>query len=173
MAFHKLIKKAATAAKTLHKLNFSITMNIIRFQSPSANRPLFAPLTRLSALSDQMDRLFQTPFFGHGADDGETFAGWSPVVDLLQNKDRIVLRAELPGLRREDIHVSLHEDVLTLSGERRQEKSADERGNLRNERFFGRFKRRLTLPVRVDRRTGVRRLRGRHFDRDAAEGRRG
>lgn len=125
-------------------------MNIIRYQTPSVSRALFAPLTRLSALSDEVDRLFHTPFFGGGNDDRDTFAGWTPVLDLYQDQDRVVLRAELPGLRREDIHVSLHEDVLTLSGERRQEKSADERGSLRNERFFGRFERRLTLPVRVD-----------------------
>ena len=125
-------------------------MNIIRYQAPSTSRSLFAPLTRLSALDDEMDRLFQTPFFGRGAEENDTFAGWTPAVDLLQDKDHFVLRAELPGLRREDIHVSLHEDVLTLSGERRQEKSADERGNVRSERSYGRFERRLTLPVRVD-----------------------
>jgi HSP20 family protein len=125
-------------------------MNIIRYQTPSVSRSLFAPLTRFSALSDEMDRLFQAPFFGHGNDAGDTFAGWTPAVDLFQDKDSVLLRAELPGLRREDIHVSLHEDVLTLSGERREEKNADERGNLRSERFFGRFERRFTLPVRVD-----------------------
>ena len=125
-------------------------MNIIRYQTPNVGRPLFAPLTRLSALSDEMDRLFQTPFFGHGTDAGDVFAGWTPAVDLLQDRSRVVLRAELPGLRREDIHVSLHENVLTLSGERRQEKNGDERGSLRSERFFGRFERRFTLPVRVD-----------------------
>ena len=125
-------------------------MNIIRYPIPSASRSLFAPFTRLSALNDEMDRLFHTPFFGSGADGNDPFAGWTPAVDLLQDKDHVVLRAELPGLRREDIHVSLHEDILTLSGERRQKKSADERGNLRSERFFGRFERRFVLPVRVD-----------------------
>ena len=125
-------------------------MNIIRYQTPATSRSLFAPLTRLSALNDEMDRLFQTPFFGNGREANDTFAGWTPAVDLYQDKDNVVLRAELPGMRREDIQVSLHEDVLTLSGERREEKSADQRGNLRTERFFGRFERRFTLPVRVD-----------------------
>lgn len=125
-------------------------MNIIRYQTPTASRSLFAPLTRLSTLSDEVDRLFQTPFSGHNAGEHDSFAGWTPAVDLFQDKESVQLRAELPGLRREDIHVSLHEDVLTLSGERRQDPSADERGNLRNERFFGRFERRFTLPVRVD-----------------------
>jgi HSP20 family protein len=125
-------------------------MNIIRYQTPSTSRALFAPLTRFSALSDEMDRLFQSPIFGNGDDTTDTFSGWTPAVDLYQDKESVVLRAELPGLRREDIHVTMHEDVLTLSGERRQEKNADERGSLRSERFFGRFERRFTLPVRVD-----------------------
>ena len=127
-------------------------MNIIRYQTPSVSRSLFAPLTRLSALSDEMDRLFLAPFVGGSTPTGgnDTFSGWTPAVDLYQDKDSVVLRAELPGLRREDIHVSLHEEVLTLAGERREEKNADARGSLRSERFFGRFERRFTLPVRVD-----------------------
>ena len=126
-------------------------MNIIRYQTPSVSRSLFAPLTRLSALSDEMDRLFQAPFAAGATDGGsDTLTGWTPAVDLYQDKDSVVLRAELPGLRREDIHVSLHEDVLTLAGERREEKHADTRGSLRRERLFGRFERRFTLPVRVD-----------------------
>lgn len=126
-------------------------MNIIRYQIPSVSRSLFSPLTRLSAVSGEMDRLFQAPLAG-GTNDGggDAFTGWTPAVDLYQDQDRVVLRAELPGLRREDIHVSLHEDVLTLAGERREEKNADTRGSLRSERLFGRFERRFTLPVRVD-----------------------
>lgn len=122
-------------------------MNIIRYQTPSVNRSLFAPLTRLSALSNEMDRLFNQPFSGA---DQENLGGWTPAVDLYHDKDSIVLRAELPGMKKEDIHLSLHGDDLSLSGERRQEKAADERGHLRNERFYGRFERRFTLPVRVD-----------------------
>lgn len=125
-------------------------MNIIRYQTPSVSRSLFAPLTRLSALSDEMDRLFQAPSVSSAASGNEPITGWTPAVDFYQDKDSVVLRAELPGLRREDIHVSLHEDVLTLTGERREEKNADTRGSLRSERFFGRFERRFTLPVRAD-----------------------
>ncbi len=125
-------------------------MNIIRYQTPAVSRSLFAPLTRLSALSDEMDRLFQAPFVSNAASGNDAFTGWTPAVDFYQDKDSVVLRAELPGLRREDIHVSLHEDVLTLTGERREEKNADARGSLRSERFFGRFERRFTLPVRAD-----------------------
>jgi HSP20 family protein len=123
-------------------------MNIIRYQTPTATPSVFSPLSRLSTLSSEVDRLFNTlPFFS-GND--ERFDAWSPVVDLYHDKESVVLRAELPGMKKEDIHVSLHEDVLTLSGERRQEKQHDEKGALRSERFFGKFERSFTLPVRVD-----------------------
>ncbi|MBV9126682.1 MAG: Hsp20/alpha crystallin family protein [Verrucomicrobia bacterium] len=123
-------------------------MNIIRYQTPSAVAPVLPRLSGLSALSSEMDRLFSAfPFFG-GSE--ERFEGWQPAVDLYHDKDSVLVRAELPGMNKEDIHVSLHEDVLTLSGERRQEKSHNEKGNLRSERYFGKFERRFTLPVRVD-----------------------
>lgn len=122
-------------------------MNIIRYQTPPVSRSLFAPLTRLSTLSDEMDRLFHQPFSGV---ENQGASGWIPAVDLYQDNDSVTLRAELPGMSKEDIHVSLHEDTLTLSGERRHEKATDEKGTLRSERFFGRFERRFTLPVRVD-----------------------
>ena len=123
-------------------------MNIIRYQTPSTSPAVFAPFSRLSSLSTEVDRLFNAfRFFGGNE---ERFDGWAPAVDLYHDKDSVTLRAELPGMKKEDIHVSLHEDVLTLSGERRQEKQHDEKGALRSERFFGKFERRFTLPVRVD-----------------------
>lgn len=125
-------------------------MNIIRYQTPSASPAVFAPFSRLSSLSSEVDRLFNTfPFFG-GSEERFDSGSWMPAVDLYHDKESVTLRAELPGMKKEDIHVSLHEDVLTLSGERRQEKQHDEKGALRSERFFGKFERSFTLPVRVD-----------------------
>ncbi len=123
-------------------------MNIIRYQTPSVSPAVFAPLSRLSSLSSEVDRLFNSFPFLAGSED--RFDGSVPAVDLYHDKESVLLRAELPGMKKEDIHVSLHEDVLTLSGERRQEKQHDEKGALRSERFFGKFERQFTLPVRVD-----------------------
>ena len=112
-------------------------MNIIRYQTPSTSPTVFAPLSRLSSLSGEVDRLFNSfPFFS-GSE--EHLDGWMPAVDLYHDKESVTLRAELPGMKKENIHVSLHEDVLTLTGERRQEKQHDEKGALRSERFFGKF----------------------------------
>jgi HSP20 family protein len=123
-------------------------MNIIRYQTPTVSPSVFSPLSRFSSLSSEVDRLFNAfPFIGGNE---ERFDSWAPAVDLYHDKNSVMLRAELPGMKKEDIHVSLHEDVLTLSGERRQEKQHDEKGALRSERFFGKFERSFTLPVRVD-----------------------
>ena len=121
-------------------------MSIIRYQTSAPSLATFAPLARLSAFQQEVDRLFDlTPFTGHASHDG-----WSPALDLYQDKDNFLVQAELPGLKREDISLSLHDGLLTIAGERRHEKAQDEKATLRNERFFGRFERTITLPMQVD-----------------------
>ena len=116
-------------------------MSIIRYQSTTPTLAAFSPLGRLSAFQQEVDRLFDLPH-GNG--------GWSPALDLYQDKDRFTVTAELPGMKKEDITLSLHDGLLTITGERRQEKAHDEKSHLRNERFFGRFERSVTLPMQVD-----------------------
>ena len=120
-------------------------MSIIRYQTPSLLPATFAPLARLSAFQQEVDHLFDLPFPGSG-----TNGGWSPALDVFQDKNALFVQAELPGMKKEDVKLSLHDGVLTLSGERRHEKAHDEKASLRNERFFGRFERRLNLPFTVD-----------------------
>ena len=120
-------------------------MSIIRYQTPSLLPSTFAPLARLSAFQQEVDHLFDLPFFGNG-----TTGGWSPALDVFQDKNTLFVQAELPGMKKEDVKLSLHDGVLTLSGERCHEKAHDEKASLRNERFFGRFERRLNLPFAVD-----------------------
>ena len=121
-------------------------MNILRYQTPVST---LAPLARLNAFQNEVDRLFEAaPFFGTNGRDGAH--GFSPALDVHQDKDNVVVHAELPGMKKEDITLSLHDGLLTVSGERRQEKAHDEKSRVRNERFFGRFERTITLPVQVD-----------------------
>ena len=80
----------------------------------------------------------------------EWFFGWAPAVDLYESKDHMVVKAELPGMNKDEIEISLHEGVLTLSGERKEEKKEDGAETHRLERFLGRFQRTLTLPSPVD-----------------------
>jgi len=77
-------------------------------------------------------------------------SGWMPAVDLSEDKDNLYLRAELAGMNKEDIEISIHEGVLTLSGERKQDAKYNDTEVYRSERFLGRFQRTLTLPTLID-----------------------
>jgi HSP20 family protein len=101
-------------------------------------RPGLAGFGRLSNLQDELDRLFESPL-----------TGWAPALDVQEDKDSFVVRTELPGLKREDIEVSLHDGVLVISGERKAEGTQAGVETLRQERFYGKFQRGLTLPKPV------------------------
>jgi HSP20 family protein len=68
---------------------------------------------------------------------------------MYEDKDSVIVRAELPGMKKEEIEVSLHDGALTLSGERKSEQHSEEGEAYRSERFFGRFQRTVTLPAQV------------------------
>ena len=76
-------------------------------------------------------------------------SGWTPVLDVYEDKDNLFVKVELPGMKREEIEVSLHEGSLSISGERRSEQKHQDAEVYRAERFFGRFQRTVTLPVPV------------------------
>jgi HSP20 family protein len=103
----------------------------------------------LNRIRNEIDRLFQDPF--SALTQGTSFfEGWTPALDIYEDKDKYVMKAELPGMRNEDIDVSLDGNTLTISGERKQEEEKKEGDTYRSERFFGRFQRSVTLPARVD-----------------------
>lgn len=77
-------------------------------------------------------------------------SSWMPQVEVLQRGKDLVLRADLPGLRREDVHVEIDDDVLTISGERRYESESEEEGLYHSERSYGRFSRSIPLPPGTD-----------------------
>jgi len=123
-------------------------MALIRWQKPEAT--VWSPFRHLSVLRDEIDRLFESPLNALTSGSQEFMSGWSPTIDLYDDRDHLVLKAEIPGMKKEDINISLHGDVLTLSGERKEEKTFEEANTYRSERFLGRFQRTLTLPVTVD-----------------------
>lgn len=106
--------------------------------------PARSNFEQLFDLRDELDRLFEAPFTGLGHT-SRLFNSWSPAVDLYEDKDGFIVKAELPGMKREDIEVSIHEGVLTISGERKSEEKVDHADTHRSERFFGRFQRSLSL----------------------------
>lgn len=104
-------------------------------------------LVRPEPFSQDFDRLFSRLF----QTGGETGAQrWVPAMDLIEADDHFVLRADLPGLREEDVSIEVDDGVLTVSGERRAEHEQKEKGWFRVERAFGRFSRSVTLPEGVD-----------------------
>src|SRR4028119_323375 len=113
-------------------------MNIVRYD----------PFRDIRGLQDEMNRLFSSTF-SRGGDDQMTRGAWNPSVDIFENQDQIVLEAELPGLKPENVEISIENNVLTLHGERRFEKK-DEGDNFhRVERSYGSFTRSFTLPPTV------------------------
>jgi HSP20 family protein len=122
-------------------------MALIRWQRPETAR--WDPFRQLSSLHNEIDRLFEAPFSALTAGLQPFTSGWSPALDLHEDKDNFTVRAELPGMKKEEIEISLHDGVLSISGERKEEKHEDF-GVHRSERFVGRFQRTLALPSAVD-----------------------
>jgi HSP20 family protein len=106
------------------------------------------PVGELNTIQNEMNRLFNT-FFDQPASGGVTERRWVPSMDLLETGDHYVLRADLPGVREDDVTVQLDDDVLTIAGQRAAEHDPGQ-GYYRLERAFGAFSRSLTLPDGVD-----------------------
>jgi len=109
----------------------------------------FDPFDELALLRNRMDRVInrmsdafeETP---------ATFARWAPNTDVIETKDALIVRAELPGLTEKDINVTMENGILTISGERKVEEETKDKTFHRVERAFGKFDRTLTLPNNID-----------------------
>ncbi|HEX4639410.1 MAG TPA: Hsp20/alpha crystallin family protein [Chthoniobacterales bacterium] len=121
-------------------------MQLIRYQTPELSN--WPTLDRWSNLRDELNSLLDLPFLTN-FNRQDLFSGWSPALDLYQNNDNVVAVLELPGMRKEDIEISLHDGTLTISGERKSSASNGENAE-RTERYVGSFRRSITLPARVD-----------------------
>ena len=122
-------------------------MSLVRYQTP--NSVMWPSLDRWSSLRDDLDTLLELPFWAGSSRQSQLFGGWAPALDLHQSNDNIVAVVELPGMRKEDIEISLQDGTLTISGERKEE-TGPENGATRTERYAGKFRRSITLPSRVD-----------------------
>jgi HSP20 family protein len=114
-------------------------MNIVRYD----------PFRDLRSLQDEMNRLFSSTFSRGGSDEQMFGGAWTPSVDIYENKDNIVLEAELPGMKSEDVNISIENNILTISGERKFEKKSEGDNFHRVERGYGSFTRSFTLPPTV------------------------
>ena len=101
----------------------------------------------LTDMQKEMNRLFDD-FFGERRT-GMTEGQWVPAVDVSETESELVVRAELPGMTHDDIEVNLQDNVLTLRGEKKQEKKEDKENFHRLERSYGSFTRSFSLPAGV------------------------
>jgi HSP20 family protein len=111
------------------------------------------PFRDLLTIQDEMNQLFGRAFGerqaqGEGA--GPALRAWAPALDISEQKDAYVVTVELPGIKQEDLDITLEDGLLTLQGERRfEQESADEQYH-RIERRYGSFRRAITLPSQVE-----------------------
>ena len=108
-----------------------------------------APWTGLTSLRKEMDHLFDR-FFDLKWDELPAVTDWAPALDLSETKDAIVIKAEVPGLEQKEIEIALQGDLLTIKGEKKQEKEEKGEHYHRMERSYGAFARSIRLPVPVD-----------------------
>ena len=134
------------------------------------------PFAFAQAMSQEMDRLFglaggeaMSPWERGGGTSGQSLAGgrqqglqgyqsaqqggmqrWAPQLEVFQRGNELVVRADLPGMRPDDVQIDVEDGVLTISGERREESEDRERGFYRSERSYGAFSRSIALPEDVD-----------------------
>ncbi len=115
-----------------------------------SDRPIkrWDPFRELISMRDDMERLFNTFFGKHYVEESEGV--WLPVVDIEEDNESFIVKAELPGLKKEDVKISVRGNLLTISGERKKEEETKNKTYHRVERLYGKFSRTISLPSEVD-----------------------
>ena len=107
------------------------------------------PLRELDKMRREMDRLWESVFEGRSHRKAEDSAQWLPSLDVAETKNDIVVKVEIPGIDPKEIDISLANDVLTIKGEKKQEREKKEENYHVVERSYGSFTRSLRLPGEV------------------------
>ena len=116
-------------------------MNLVRWN----------PFGEINTFNDRMDRFFREDFFPSEKMAKEwNMVNWKPAVDIYEDDNAIVIKAELPGVDKKDIEVEVKDRVLTLKGERNYEDEVKEDNYYRKERAYGKFSRAFTLPAGME-----------------------
>ncbi len=110
------------------------------------------PFRELDELQSRLSTLFgRAPVKKEGEGrESLTVAEWAPLVDIVEDDQHYVIKAELPGVKKEDIKVGVQDDVLTISGQRQYEKEEKDKKFHRIERAYGSFARSFTIPEDAD-----------------------
>ncbi len=116
-------------------------MTLLTRRSPAAASAEVTPWTMLREFEDSVNRIFSEGFSGRP---------WTPAVDIAENENELVLTADIPGVKMEDVDIKIEDGTLTLSGKREFQKEEKNGGYHRIERSYGAFHRAFTLPESVD-----------------------
>ena len=109
------------------------------------------PLRNVSTLQDRINRMFNEAFAGSTDFEDEVgMSAWRPAVDIFDTDNAMVIKAELPGIKKDDVSIDVKGDVLIIKGERFFDKEIKEEDYYRKERSFGKFQRSFTLPDAVN-----------------------
>ncbi len=108
------------------------------------------PFKDLIFLQERMTRIFDEALLQYKGSSGLATGAWFPPVDIYETCDKIILKAEIPGVDRKDVSLEVNENVITLKGERRFAKNLGEENYHRMERFYGTFQRVFSLPNVVE-----------------------
>jgi HSP20 family protein len=108
------------------------------------------PFRELESMQNRLNRLFADVPSQRSGEDGMSFSGWSPAVDVQETDNEFLIKADLPDVKKEDVKVELLDGALTIEGERQQEKEEKGKTFHKIEREYGKFLRRFALPNEVD-----------------------
>jgi HSP20 family protein len=106
------------------------------------------PSEGLTSLRREMERLFED-FFERGARRSGALGAWEPAVEVADTKDAVVVKAQVPGIPKDNIQVNVTDDTVTLKGEMKEEEKKEEKNYFRREFRYGAFMRTIPLPVAV------------------------
>ena len=111
----------------------------------------WTPMGNLYAFQNEMNRMFNEFFHsGTGEEARSRISTWTPSVDIYETDDALVIKAELPGVSKDDVSIDVHQNTLTLRGQRKHEAEVKDEQYHRVERSYGSFQRSFTLPSTID-----------------------
>jgi HSP20 family protein len=115
----------------------------------------WTPMGNLQSFQHEMNRMFNEFFRGsNGEEAGSGLGSWTPAVDIHETDEGFVIKAELPGVSKDDVSVDVHQNTLTLRGQRKHEAEVKQDKYHRVERAYGTFQRSFVLPTMVDQEKG-------------------
>jgi HSP20 family protein len=110
----------------------------------------WSQLPAISSLQNEMNRMMDHFFRGVESDYGMESGAWMPPVDLVENDEKITVKAEIPGINPKEINISIQDNTLIIKGEKKEEKEEKGKNYYRMERRYGSFARSINLPASVD-----------------------